>query len=120
MHIFDTYYSLKIKRSLKRNFHPPVATIHQPVLKIHQNVVLIKTFCFFQNNNCHRCYSFSVLSRSAPCGASSRCGLVSNQSIQASSPGVTAVTRGCLFVHWTAIWAKSGQLTLAPPRRSSE
>ena len=34
--------------------------------------------------------------------------------------GVTAVTHGCLFVHWTAIWAKSGQLTLAPPRRSSE
>ena len=36
---------------------------------------------------CHRYYSFSVLSRSAPCGAPSRCGLVSNQSIQASSPG---------------------------------
>ena len=36
------------------------------------------------------------------------------------SQGVTAVTHGCSFVHWTAIWAKSEQLTLAPPLRSSE
>ena len=40
--------------------------------------------------------------------------------MQLSSAGVTAVTHGCLFMHWTAIWAKSEQLTLTPPVRSSE
>ena len=31
--------------------------------------------------------------------------------------GVPAVTHGCSFVHWTAIWAKSEQSILPPPVR---
>ena len=34
------------------------------------------------------------------------------------SKGVTAVIHRCLFMHWTAVWAKSEQLRLTPVRSS--
>ena len=69
---------------------------------------------------CHQlllllCFLEFSFSRNSPGGSWSAVG-----AFRLLLSGGDSSNHGCSFVHWTAIWAKSGQLTLTPPVRSSE